>query len=158
MRFLSLFFGLALLTQSALADDVYKTYHNSRFDYFISYPEDVLFPQGEADNGDGQKFLSKEADVELLAYGSNNALNQSLEDLYHHESRGGTGQDSKRVVTYRVLKGNWFVFSGFNSGKVFYQKTILKNDQFKSFYFEYPESKKSIFEPILKNISTSFKG
>lgn len=158
MRFLSVFFGLAFLTQSALADGVYETYHNSRFGYFISYPEDVLYPQGEADDGDGQKFLSKDADAELLAYGSNNTLNQSLEDLFRHESRGGTGHDSKKVVTYRVLGDHWFVFSGFNSGKVFYQKTILKNNQFESFYFEYPESKKSIFEPILRDISNSFKG
>lgn len=113
------------MAQTVLADDVYHTYYNPRFGYSIAYPKDILYPQGESDNGDGQKFLSKDADASLIVYGSNNALNQSLEDLYLEESRGGTYENPTKVVTYQVLKNNWFVVSGYNSGKVFYQKTIL---------------------------------
>lgn len=157
MRYLFLVVSLFLLAQSVLADDVYHIYHNPRFDYSIAYPKDILYPQGESDNGDGQKFLSKDADASLIVYGSNNALSQSLEDLYLEESRGGTHEKPTKVVTYKVLKNNWFVVSGYKSGKVFYQKTILNKNQFKFFYFEYPESKKKIYDPITKNIATSFK-
>ncbi len=125
--------------------------------YSIVYPENILYPQGEADNGDGQKLLSKNADASLIVYGSN-TLDQSLEDLYLEESRGGMDNNPKKVVTYRVLKNNWFVISGYNSGKVFYQKTILNNDQFKTFLFEYDENMKKIYDPIIKHISSSFKG
>lgn len=157
MRYLFLILSLVLMVQTALADDVYHTYYNKRFGYSISYPKDILYPQGETDNGDGQKFLSKDADASLIVYGSNDALNQSLQDLYLEESRGGTHEKPTKVVTYKVLTNNWFVVSGYNSRKVFYQKTILNKNQFKSFFFEYPESKKKIYDPITKHIAGSFK-
>jgi hypothetical protein len=157
IRSLSLVLILVLLAQTVLADDVYHTYYNSRFGYSIAYPKNILYPQGESENGDGQKFLSKDADASLIVYGSNNVLNESLEDLYFKESRGGMDENPKKIVTYKVLKNNWFVVSGYNSGKVFYQKTILYKDQFISFHFEYPESKKNIFDPITKHIASSFK-
>ena len=57
MRHLFLVLSFILLAQTVLADDVYHTYHNPRFGYSIAYPKDILYPQGESDNGDGQKFL-----------------------------------------------------------------------------------------------------
>ena len=147
-----------LLASTALAEDGYRTYHNARYGYSISYPKDILYPQGESDNGDGQKFMSKDADAVLIVYGSYNAIDQSLEELYLEESRGGTDEAPKRVVTYRVLKPTWFVISGYNSGKIFYEKTILKNDAFETFLFEYDESKRKIYDPIVKKISRSFEG
>ncbi len=158
MRYSMLIFSSVLLAQMVFADEVYHTYHNQRFNYSIAYPKDIMYPQGESDNGDGQKFLSKDADASLIVYGSNNALNQSLEDLYLEESRGGTNQDPTKVVTYKVLKNGWFVVSGYISGNVFYQKTIFNNDQFKTFYFAYPEGKKQFFDPITTYIASSFKG
>ena len=79
-------------------------------------------------------------------YGSNNVFDESLEDQYLDESRGGMDDNPKKVVTYKALRKNWFVYvSGYNSGKVFYQKTLLNNNQFKTLYFEYDESKKKYF-------------
>ncbi len=158
MRKLSFIFLLVLSAHLAVAADTYLTYHNVRFDYSIDYPKDVLFPQGEADNGDGQKFLAKNADASLLVYGSNNSLGQSLEEIYLEESRGGTPDHPKKVVTYKVLKNNWFVVSGYNSGKIFYQKTIFNAGQFKTFLFEYNESQKKFYGPITKRLMKSFKG
>ena len=43
-----------------------------RFGYLISYPSDLLIPQGEADNGDGQKFLAKDETRENIRDGSIN--------------------------------------------------------------------------------------
>jgi len=113
------------ITKTACSETLYEIYHNTRFGYSISYPKDVLYPQGEADNGDGQKFLSKEADASLLVYGSQNLDDQTLEEIYQEESRGGTIENPKKVITYRALKGNLFVVSGYMSGNIFYQKTIL---------------------------------
>jgi hypothetical protein len=156
---LMLSFGFfCFMTQTAFAETLYKNYHNKRFGYSISYPKDILYPQGEADNGDGQKFLSKEAGASLLVYGSHNFNDQTLEERYQEDSRGETEEYSTKVVTYRLLKKNWFVISGYVSGKIFYQKTILNNNQFKTFYFEYPETKKKTYDSIIKHLSTSFKG
>ena len=43
----------------------YETYHNNRYDYTVEYP-DFLIPQGEADSGDGQKFISEDKDIQLI--------------------------------------------------------------------------------------------
>src|SRR5574341_695767 len=55
---LAMAFGL--LVSKVSAQTGYRTYHNARFNYSISYPFKVLIPQGEAVNGDGQKFLSQD--------------------------------------------------------------------------------------------------
>lgn len=156
MRNLLLLITLVLWTHSAIAVDTYETYHNEKFDYSIDYPKDVLFPQGESDNNDGQKFLSKDAEVSLLVYGSNNALDKSLEEVYREESRGGTAENPKRVVTYKMLEDNWFVVSGYNAGRIFYQKTLLSGGVFKTFILEYDESEKARYDAIAKRIEKSF--
>lgn len=146
------------MTQTVFAEILYKTYHNKRFEYSISYPKDILYPQGESDNGDGQKFLSKEGDASLLVYGSHNFNDQTLKERYQENLQAGSEENLTKVVTYRLLKEHWFVISGYVSGKIFYQKTMLNNHQFKTFYFEYPETKKKIYDLIVKHLSTSFKG
>ena len=158
MYHLFLIFTLILWIPCSSWADVYDTYYNHRYGYSIDYPKDILFPQGESDNGDGQVFLSKNTDARLLVYGSYNALEQSLEEIYREQSRGGTPEEPQKVVTYRVLKDNWFVVSGYNVGKIFYQKTILRNNELKTFVFEYDEKRKSFYEPMIKRLAKSFKG
>ena len=137
-----------------LAQTNYETYHNARFAYSISYPSDLFIPQGEAENGDGQKFLSRDGKVEMLVYGSNNALNQTLRARYHDETK----VRENRKVTYQVLKPEWFVVSGTEGNKVFYEKTILHNGAFKAFRIEYEKAAKAVWDPIAERISRSFKG
>ena len=134
----------------------YRTYHNARFDYSISYPANVLTPQGESENGDGQKFLSKDGRAEMLVYGSNNSLDQTLLQVY--ESETSRTEHPNRRVTYRVRRGDWFVVSGIEGGKIFYQKTFLRKGVFKTFRLEYEEGAKQTFDPITSRIAGSFKG
>src|SRR5262249_52024686 len=81
---LKCFIGLCIViaiaaVQIVFAQNTYKTYANARFKYSISYPADLLVPQGEAENGDGQIFHEKSASsVEMRVYGGNNALNETL--------------------------------------------------------------------------------
>jgi hypothetical protein len=157
MRFWFLAMALAICAQTVLSDAVYETYTNPRFGYAIDYPSDVLYPQGESDNGDGQRFLSKDADASLLVYGANNVLGESLDDRFREDSRGGTEDDPTKVVTFKVAKKNWFVVSGYKSGKIFYQKTISGDDRFNTFYLEYDEDQRGLYDPIAEHISKSFK-
>lgn len=148
---------LFLLASSFAVADSYETYHNERYDYSIEYPKDVLYPQGEADNGDGQIFLSKDARAQLSVYAHFNALEQTIEEAYREQSRGGQPDDPNKVVTYKVLKDDWFVVSGYREGKVFYQKTILRDDIFKTMLFTYDEAEKAVYDGITKRLAASFK-
>lgn len=132
----------------------YKVYRNARFDYVISYPSRLLVPQGEATNGDGQKFATKDGSAELIVFGSNNALDQTLEEAFN-EAKSITGD---RVVTYQTMKQDWFVVSGSEGGRIFYQKTYLRNGVFKTMRIEYAEHLKNTYDAVTTKVSLSFKG
>lgn len=133
----------------------YENYYNHRFEYSISYPSDLLYPQGEAANGDGQRFLSRDGRVLMLVYGQENIREQTLAQFYREESR--SKEHPKRVVTYKVIKSDWFVLTGSESGRTFYQRTLLRNGEILTFSIEYDTSQKSIYDPITATISRSFK-
>ena len=54
----------------------YGSYSNGRFGYSIDYPKDLLIPQGESDNEDGQEFTSKDGKAVLLVWGHLNVLGE----------------------------------------------------------------------------------
>ena len=140
-----------------LAQEEYETYYNSRFNYSISYPAQLFKPQGESANGDGQRFLSPDGRSELLVYGSNNALNDSLRQVYNEELSRNS-KHPHRTVSYRVIKADWFVVSGTDGDRVFYRKTFLKNGVFKTFSIEYDKNQKDKLDSVTAKISASFKG
>jgi hypothetical protein len=129
---------------------VYKTYTNARYAYSISYPANLLIPQGEADNGDGQAFRSRDGAAEMRVYGSQN-LGGGLEEAYREAQSG-------KNITYKTIKRNWFVVSGHDGGKIFYQKTMFKGDVFKTFTIEYDESRKGTYDAVTSKVAQSFNG
>lgn len=157
--FICLVFMIGVLIPAAFGGDPsnYRTYVNKRFSYIISYPSDILIPQGEAANHDGQRFISKDGRVEMAVYGTNNVSDESIEEKYQEESQDQPDESPGRTVTYKVLKGNWFVISGTEGDNIFYQKTILKGDAFLTFTISYPKTSKDPFDKITERIVRSFK-
>jgi len=109
-----------------------KTYTDVRFQYAICYPEDLLVPQGESDNSDGQKFLANDSG-QLIVFGSNNALNQPLKD--------------NLATTASRLAGA----SGKVNAMVFYSR-----GQFKSFEPTYNDSAAAVYEPLIRRVAVCF--
>lgn len=129
----------------------YRTYSNARFGYSISYPSSLLKPQGEAENGDGQIFLGKGA--EMRVYGSNLLLNETLAAEYK-----AILKEKGSAVTYKIRKGTFFVVSGKENGKIFYQKTMVNGDgAFITFMIEYDESRRSKYDAAVTRMVRSFK-
>jgi hypothetical protein len=93
----------------------------------------------------------------MLVYGAHNSLDQTLREVLQDEI-GPSTEHPNRIVTYQVLKQDWFVVSGIEDGRVFYQKTMLRNSIIKTFRIEYDERLKRIFDPITSVIARSFKG
>jgi hypothetical protein len=128
----------------------YRTYSNARYGFSIAYPAGILIPQGESDNGDGQRFASRNGSASLVAFGENR-LDRSLADEFR-------SAQENRSVTYKVLRRDMFVVSGFGNGKIFYQKTLLRGGSFKTFVIEYDEGERATFDPITSRIAASFRG
>ena len=139
--------------EAAAGDHLWKSYTNERFQYAICYPEDLLVPQGESPNSDGQKFLAKDG-AQLIVFGQYNALNQSLRTVSANTAGRLAGPSGK--VTYKVLKQNWFVVSGTNAQTIFYAKTLYSGDQFKSFELTYGHSAAAVYEPLVSRLNTCF--
>jgi hypothetical protein len=146
------------VTQILFAAETFQTYSNSRFNYSIEYPSRLLIPRGESPQGDGQLFASEDLQAQMIIYDTLNVLEQSIKDLYKQEARDVVTPKITKRVTYKRQKDNWFVISGYIGPKIFYQKTILSNDMFKTFYIEYPENQRHRYDPILIRLGNSFKG
>ena len=137
------------------ADD-YQTYTNARFGYSVCYPANRFEAQPEAENGDGRKFIARNDGALLLVYGMNNALAQSLQELYDEKLE--TYRQPTAEAAYKELSTSWFVVSGTKGDRVIYRKTILKDSQFKTFQIEYGKSQKAIYDPIVAKIAGCFQG
>jgi hypothetical protein len=136
---------------NVFAQGRYKTYSNARFGYSISYPANILIPQGEPDNGDGQIFRSNDGHAEMRVFGRYNVQNETLKSAFNAAQEG-------KSVTYKLLRGNFYVVSGHAGGKIFYEKTMLKGDTFKTFMIEYDEADASTYDAITARVARSFVG
>lgn len=135
-----------------------KKYCNQRFNFCTEYPTGFS-GLGESQNGDGQKFLSKDKLSSITIYG-----NLEIEDINDFQTTYKNYLSSKNV-TYKSLKNNSFVLSGYESkDKIFYIKVIKKKinyngsntDILQTIYFSYPKSQNDIYAAYCKNIAKNF--
>lgn len=147
-------FSVIIFTFANLyAQTKYKTYSNARFGYSVSYPADLLEPQGEADNGDGQKFLAKDNGAEMLVYGRHKLdASDTLKKMYD-ETIADLGNAS-----YKILKNSWFIVSGKKGDRIYYRKTMLSKSKFLTFEIEYDELKRFTYDAVTARIVKSFIG
>jgi hypothetical protein len=143
---------LLFVSSSVLAQNVLKHYCNARFQFCIDYPSNFVM-QSPPDNDDGRTLKSKDGLVKMLVYGSNNSLMEKLETRFNAES---TSSDSRKV-SYKLFKPDFFVISGIENNRVFYQKVLFKNDEYKTFLISYPTTLKKTYDPITAKIALSFK-
>src|SRR5258706_14209851 len=97
-------------TVFATPQNDYKTYANARFKYSISYPTDLLIPQGESENGDGQVFREKSGSVEMRVYGGYKVPNREFHRRDAENIRkwdNGAYKDIRRdlVVLFPIVDG-----------------------------------------------------
>jgi hypothetical protein len=140
----------------------FKNYCSSSYGFCVDYPEGILFPQGESDNGDGQMFKSKNADNYLQVSRDYRDVAEedskfSLEDAYQLDTWSKDPDKPKRVLTYKKLGKNFYVVSGYNNGKVFYQKTIIFDDILATCMIEYNEAEKLVYDKVCDRVYKSFK-
>lgn len=138
----------ALLTLTALAPPTYRTYHNVRFGYRIDYPAE-LHPQPESDNGDGRRFVSADGQTVLTAYASYNALDGGL--ATDRRIAQQSWQEKHATLTLDQLTRTGYVLSGQVKGTIFYEKTVLKNNTFTTFLWEYPAARKAAMDAVIQH-------
>ena len=140
--------GIFGFGSSVYASTNYDSYCNARFGFSTLYPT-AFGMAPSSDNNDGRKFYDRDG-FSMTVSASYNALDYSLRD----EMR--SMQQDFDKVTYRRLKGNWFVLSGYSGSDILYIKTYLANGTLYHLYMKYPYSMKRVYDSIVSNVSKSF--
>jgi len=128
-----------------------RSYSNSKYGFAITYPADRFIPQGESDAGDGQVFRARGGQGEMRVYAGFNVLNEALPAVFETCLREPGFQP-----TYKVLRKDWFVVSGFAGKNIFYRKTIQSGDTFFTISFTYPPGEKALFDPLIPRLLADF--
>ena len=125
----------------------YIYHYNERFKFKLLYP-DFMRVQPTSTNGDGI-CLMRDKDTYIIASGSYNVLDLSIEELFNNEH--------KKTDIYSRLKDDWFVRSGYNDdGTIFYAKSVLKNDTIFNITFNFREEDRELFDEIISKVLNSW--
>jgi hypothetical protein len=142
--------GTALADQFLAARGGWRLYVNDRFGTRLEFPPNVFAPQ-PATNGDGRRFLSKDAALEVFAWPNTdgeNALSMKNRliggDGYHH-------------VTYNPSGSGWLVISGFRGDSIFYEKYFFRGGNVHAFGIEFPADRKPFYAPLVERMEDSFR-
>jgi hypothetical protein len=139
---------MATLLVALLAPPTYKTYHNARFGYRIDYPADFK-PQREADNSDGRRFVSPDGQTVLTAYASYQVLDGGLA-AYRNMARAHW-QEQHATIALDQKTSTGFALSGTVKGRIFYEKTVLKDSTLTTFEWQYPAARKAAMDPVIRH-------
>lgn len=128
-----------------------ETYLNEKFRFEVTYPRNILIPQGETPNRFGQKFESEDKEAVLNIYGKFNSTDVPFEKAYDNAQNG-------RVTQKEIdEKQKMFRVSGVHSNIVYHIKTYLDDRVYMVYEFRYPEDQEDIYGPINEEIIESFK-
>ncbi|MEM6803491.1 MAG: hypothetical protein AAF696_18940 [Bacteroidota bacterium] len=151
--------GLSLLLlimglSQILAQENYKTYENQRFEYCLDIPINIFEAQKPPENGDGRRFLSTYGDCLLLCYGGHTLGNNLQDEMYLQLEGDHRGREQS--ITYKRISKDFFILSGYVDDRIFYHRTHLENEMYKTFYLEYPQKEKERFDKIISHMVQHF--
>ena len=143
----------AVATATATSTLRYEKWVNYRFGIHFDVPSGMT-PGQEPANGDGRHFTSANGDVSVTVYGENNALFRSVKQQMDNSLSFAR---KPAVVTYRRVAKTWYVVSGYEAGKIFYERCIYHDQQFDTIRIVYPKKDAARFNPIAAHIAASMR-
>ena len=148
--------SFCMMTASSVATE-FATYKNDEFGFSVDFPLGIFENQKKSEAGAGITMETNDGLVEFRAYGFMNGDELPLENVQSILLEDSDGRD----VTYKRIKDNWIVLSGFEQEgdrkMIFYQRLQASKDltSFSAFELIYPESERSVFDPLIKRMSRS---
>lgn len=146
--------GIGLMVPTPLMAESWRTYRNPRFGTTIEYP-DRFRPGRPPENGDGLSFTSADG-AAFSVWGSHNSLEHDLSGL---ESFARENLSKDQRIAYEARGANWFVLSGSQGNKTFYQRNLLSHHQriVNGFEISYPSRLNVPYDPIVRRMSRSLR-
>jgi tetratricopeptide (TPR) repeat protein len=128
----------------------YKCYTNERYGFSIKYPSFLIIGESPT-NGDGITMHSSDSSVELTVFGSNNVFNETAALSYNKLIKENSN------ITYKTQQGNWYVVSGIEGDKIFYEKYVVGDGSINAFIIKYPSSKAKEYNSTINELNSSFE-
>jgi hypothetical protein len=146
----------ATLTPSSrkVPDTVYKTYSNPKYGYSVEYPTRLLSPTSSESSDDGQTFRSPDKTAMLRVLGRPVKRGTTIDTQFRDQQK--SAEEHQRQITYKIQKDNWFIISGLEDDKIFYEKTIRTGDSDAELFLLYQERRSGLSNQIVEHISRSF--
>ena len=146
---------VSLIGQAHAQESEWLEHRNAKYGFHLMYPGKIFKLERESEAGDGQVFVSEDADARLLVGALVNESGFTLGAYQDHVARESYG---KYKVTYRPLGKSWFALSGEGDGKIFYEKVIFScsGRLISSFAMIYPKERRDVFDPVVERIENSF--
>ncbi len=134
------------------------SYRNENLAYSITYPSDILTLKSETENSDEQIFVPAEGSAILRVFADKRVDKKSGKEKTFNEAYDEDSSDSKtRQVTQRSLNPTNYVVAGVEGDKIFYQKTLMKNNSLVTAKLTYTKEEKKTFDAIIASMFGSFK-
>ena len=147
--------GVRENAHAALAED-WKEYRNERFGLSLYYPADVFMSDRTTEAGDGQLFVSQIGNARLLVGG---LINDSGHSPASYQGYLARESYSQYQIDYRPIGQNWFVLSGEENGRVFYEKVMFScgGRLINSFALLYSTDERETFDRMVERVEKSFR-
>jgi len=136
----------------------WRIYQNDRYGTTIDYP-DLFKPEPPPDNDDGRRFKSADG-AEFAVFASYGALDFDLAGYQKYIlEKLGPG----KAVTYQAHGDDWFVISGTEGDRIFYERYMLSRGKemaegfVEGFVMSYPAALKQTYDPIVARMAKSFR-
>lgn len=134
----------------------WTTYEIARFGVRLRYPGRLFRVERALPEGDGQLFVSRDGEAQLLVGVLKNPERlspRSYQRRLAEQSYAGADMD------YSPVGETWFVVSGNLDDKIFYEKAIFScnGDELSSFAMVYPAAKRRLYDLVVEHVENSFR-
>jgi hypothetical protein len=149
--------GVFGASEAAAADqfepvgDGWELYVNERYGTRLAFPAAVFTPGAAPENGDGRRFTSPDATLEIYAW--DNLDRETAASM----KRRLIGSEGYTDVTYSPSGRDWLVLSGHRGDNIFYEKYFFRGDVVHGFGIEFPAGAKPRYAPMVERIEDSFR-
>lgn len=163
MRFLAVifvflfFFSCGNYSNKTTTEDekiMFSSYYNERFEFGLDYP-DFLIPQGESDNGDGQKFISDDGLIQMWAY-IDYKMNKTFDGVPSVDEAYEADKNMDNVIKSLEEYNYYYIYGKIDDKTLFAKYTFFHNLNYLVLYFQYPISEDSNMESLIKTVVESF--
>ena len=137
-------------------------YWDSQYGFVVQYPPTIFEPLAptsldpEDEENQGVRFISKDGEAVIWAWGTLNTRNRSLLAYKKFVS-----EKAKRIgtITYKPNGDNWFALSGYKGERIFYRKVIMSCNGYviNSLHIEFPRDMRKLYDPIIEHLENHFR-